>query len=203
MRRRKAVPRAMIIGLASTACLAQPASAQPVARAIWDRFVEICPVVVAADDPAIFAARLDGMEGAAGQTPDGAIRTSTMQIVDLGIDAQAAVLMTFVNSFAGGQAVQCMLQVIDPEPAPDGLAALVSEEAGRVLGEDAQRVAVGGPAVAIRVDGGLPAGLGESGEAEMMRVSTDDGFPPSAVINLQVVPRFVALTLNVLRPAAD
>lgn len=197
LKRAPTVRSALAAGLTLAALAAAPAAAQtpPTAEAIWERFAGSCPAVVTAADPVTFATGIGDAEGAIGQSLDGRIRHSTVNLPDLDPDGGPAILMTQVNKFDGGRTIQCMLQVIGLDDSPAGLTDLMRAQAGRVLGEDAELASAGGPIVGIELGSG---GGSPINGTEMLRISTE-GFPPDAVMTVNVMPQVVILTLFVLQ----
>lgn len=196
---------ALAAGLVLATLVAAPAAAEtsPTARTIWDRFAETCPPVVASADPATYATGLGGAGGGAGggigQSLDGRIRHSTLEMPDIAPDGGPAFLMTQVNRFDGGRTVQCMLQVVSLAESPAGLTDLARAEVGRVLGDGVALVSAGGPIVGMELGDG--SGMPITG-TEMVRISTE-GFPPDAVMTVQVLPQVVILTLFVAEAQAE
>lgn len=186
------------IAIVSALCGAQPAFAQDAAdpAAVWERFVEDCSAVVAAPDPAMHATSALGGSGGAGRTADGLVSTATVSL-DLPTGGSEATMIVTVNDFAAGRSVQCMLQMIQPDPALAGLAAISRERAGELIGPDV--TAAGGPVAEISMADGLPF-PGGAPEAEMLRFS-DSGFPPQRILIVQSLPVAVILIFGVMQPA--
>lgn len=181
----------------------QPALAQSDAdpQAVWDYFVSICGAVVDAPDPAMFAAAQGGDgSGQAGRSGDGLVTTSSLMLDGVAGNDGIAMLVTNVNAFPEGRMVQCMLQLPQPDPALMALTAIAQEQAGDLLEDDF--VAAGGALAAMSVADGMPTAIEVDEEASMLRLSTG-GFPPSATLLVQAMPRYVALIYYVVQAGAD
>ncbi len=170
---------------------AQPA---PAAQATWDWFAENCPAVLAAPDPVNYAGGLDGVSGGVGQTVDGRVRQGSLEVSTLPVGGNPVLLMVHVNDYDGGRAAQCMLQLINPEEAMDGLGDIARAQGEPLLGEGSALERAGGPVVGIRTDGSNLSGMDDG---EMVRLSTG-GFPPETVLLVNVAPQFVMLSLHVV-----
>lgn len=188
----------LTIAIASALCGGLSAFAQDAAdpAAVWERFVEDCSAVVAAPDPAMHAASALGGSGGAGRTADGRVSTATVSL-NLPAGGGEATMIVTVNDFADGRSVQCMLQMIQPDPALAGLAAISRERAGELIGPDV--TAAGGPVAEINVVDGLPF-PGAAPQAEMLRFS-DSGFPPERILIVQSLPIMLLLIYGVMQPA--
>ncbi len=186
------------VALASALCAVLPAVAQDEAdpTAVWERFVDDCGAVVAAPDPAMHAASELGGSGGAGRTADGLVSTATVSLA-LPTGGGQAIMIVTVNEFDGGRSVQCMLQMVQPDPALAELAAIAGERAGELMGEDV--VAAGGPVAELELVDGVPV-PGGAPEAEMVRFS-DSGFPPERILIVQSMPMMVILMYGVAQPA--
>ena len=192
--------RALAAGLVLAVAGAPGAVAQQdlVAEEVWDRFAEICSAAVADDAPAMFLTRLDGVEGAASQSADGRVRNAVAEMTAPEFGDLQAVMTISVNDYDGGRAVYCMLQLIGPDGGPAGLGDVARDRAEQVLGAGETLVSAGGPVTGAATDGRL---FGAQEGAEAVRVSTE-GFPPRAVLHVQVSPRFTMLAVDVRQPAA-
>lgn len=161
-------------------------------RAIWDYFAETCSAAVEAENPATFVARLEGSAGAAGQSADQALSVAMIQLDGPQVNLPHAMIHAMVNVFEGGRSVQCSLQLPRPEIDLSGLAEIARGQASDLLGGDV--VFAGGSLAEIRMEDGMAADIGD--QATYLRASRG-GFPPDAVLMVQVMPVFASLTLTV------
>lgn len=180
----------------------QPALAQTEAdaQAVWDRFAGLCSEIVAARDPAMYAAAQGAGAGQAGRSSDGLVTTSNLVLDDVVGNDGIAMLATNVNVFPEGRMVQCMLQLPQPDPSLMTLTAIAQERAGDLLGDGF--VAAGGALAAMSVADGMPTAIEVDEDASMQRFSTG-GFPPTATLLVQAMPRYVALIYYVIQPGAE
>ena len=187
----RAAAVALAVAVGSPIAAAEPSAA---AQAIWDWFAETCPAVLAAPDPVNYAGGLDDVSGGVGQTVDGRIRQGSLEVLTLPVGGSPALLMVHVNDYDGGRAAQCMLQLINTDETMDGLGDIARGQAEPLLGEGGTLDSAGGPVMGVRTDG---SSLGNMDDGEMVRLSTG-GFPPEAVLFVNVAPHFVMLSLNVV-----
>lgn len=182
--------------IAVAAGIAVPVSAQAQAlaetEAVWAYFAETCSAVVAADNPAVYAARLPGSQGGAGQSADESLSIATVELDGVAPEGDIAILNTMVNVFEGGRSVQCMLQLPRPATELTGLSELARDRVADILGDDI--VIAGGWLSEIQMNDGVPDGIGQ--RATYLRASRG-AFPPEAVVMVQILPVFVSLTLSV------
>lgn len=179
--------------------LSPPASAEDGSGSeqAWALFAETCRAVIAADDPARFTATEIGDEGTAGHTVDGMIAVGATAFAKPVPGVSAMSLQTTVNGFAGGRVVQCMLQLFQPD------------DSFTDLGEVAQaRIAEDFPGLALAAGGPLdPASVIGAFSADTAGVRlqsfSSEGFPPAAMVAVQVVPSVILLTYIVSRTAAE
>ena len=196
LRAAAAVLPAALLSLA----VAGSAGAQDVdaARALWDRFVGNCSAVVAATEPLIFAAGMNGGGGQAGRSDDGNVGMSSMMLEDPGNDGGPMVLIVTVNAFDEGRIVQCMMQVVQPVDDLSPLGAIARAEGGALL--DGETQIAGGGLVEMTVDGGVPLVAPAGDEFEIVRIATTE-FPAHGMLTVQVLPQVVILGLSVVQPA--
>ncbi|MEZ5667533.1 MAG: hypothetical protein R3F55_08905 [Alphaproteobacteria bacterium] len=191
-----------LCGLLAGAALAGAAAAQDgsgdddaYARAVWDRFAHDCRAVVDAVEPIVYTAGLYD-EGGAGRSEDGLIGSASGSIQALMDGGEHAILLASVNGFREGRVVQCVLQIVRSTRRLGAIADIAREEAAAILG--APVAEAGGPVSEIGPLGLLgPDGDGET--PQMLRFATE-GFPPRAVISIQLLPQIAFLVLNVAQP---
>ena len=189
--------------LAVTSATGAGAEPTPESARAWERFVEICLVAVADEDPVAAAEAVFGERGNSVRSEDGHLHGTALTFRDLMPSGDTAGLQVTVSNYQGGRTVQCTLQMLgDTEPMTD-LVDIVREEAARVLGDQTALVAHGGPLTRVRSDG-FPA---PQNNAEMVRMATE-GFPPRAELTAHFTPPFPAhgyaeLTLFVSQADVD
>ena len=171
---------------------AEPTSA---AQEAWERFVDICPAIVAAADPVAAAARVDGEGGGTGHSADGRLRAAVVELPDLLPDIGDAVLHINVDSYDDGRTVFCALQLFGAGDQINGLTSIAREQASRVLGEETALAGVGGPMSFIGSDG-VPMMRDLAGE--MVRVAAR-GFPPDTILNAELTPTYGRLALTAIQ----
>ena len=187
-----------VAGLALTVAGTPGAAAQPTpaVQAVWERFVEICPAVAAADDPIAETISVDQAEGGFARSADNLVRAATLTLTDLESYGNPAVLFVSVDDYEGGRIVDCTMQLLgEGTDDLDGLVDIIRDEASRALGEEAVLEVAGGPLAALTRDGG-PAPSLEVHQA--IRIATA-GFPPEATLHVRVLPEFATLGLRVIQ----
>ena len=165
------------------------------AQEVWERFVDICPAIVAAADPVAAAASVDGEGGGTGRSEDGRLRAAVVELPDLLPDIGDAVLHINVDSYDDGRTVFCALQLFGAGDQISGLTGIVLEQASRVLGEETALAGVGGTMSFIGSDG-VPMVRDLAGE--MVRVATV-GFPPDTILNAELMPTYARLGLTAVQ----
>lgn len=122
---------------------------------------------------------------------------ATAELEGVAPEGDFAILTAMVNVFEGGRSVQCIIQLPQPTYDLTGLSDIARDRAAEILGADV--VIAGGRMNEIRMADGIPEGIGDS--TTYLRASTG-GFPPDAVIMVQVMPVFASLTLSVTQADA-
>ena len=187
-----------VAGLALTVAGTLGAAAQPTpsVQTVWERFIEICPTVAAADDPIAETISFDQAEGGFARSADNLVRAATLTLTDLESHGNPAILFVSVDDFEGGRMIDCTMQLLgEGTDDLDGLVDLIRDEAARALGEEAVLDVAGGPLAALTRDGG-PAPSLEVHQA--VRIATA-GFPPEATLSVRVLPDFATLDLRVIQ----
>jgi hypothetical protein len=184
------MPRCAALPAAALALAVAPlpvVAQDPDPQAVWDRFVRDCGAVTQAPNPAEFAAlELDGT-GRAGHTVDGRFSTATLTYPAPTGGADAILIVT-VNTFPGGRTVQCMLQLVDPDPALAALADIARAGADELIGGEVE--AAGGPIAEVVTEEGGPATA--DFQAQVLRFASL-GFPPDRILLVQLMPRITML----------
>lgn len=186
-------------GLALATLKSAHAEGEADAKAVWDQFARDCKEIVAADDPARHASGLGQETSGAAATEDGRIAGATTVFVKAPGSTQNMTLQVMVNRFEGGRTVVCMLHLFQPDPALATLFEIAQGDAS-ALSPDLKH-AVGGPFQPSKVSGdaGSDAAIKDAKFARM----SNDGFPPSEVLTVQVMPVLVGLTYFVSQAGRD
>ena len=186
-----------IAGLAVLIAATVDAAAQPTpaAQAVWERFVGVCPAIAAAGDPMAVAQDIENAQGGFVHSADDRIRTASLDLTDLHDYGMPAMLIVVVDDYDDGRTVDCMLQLAGGGADLAGLIDLARDDAARVLQDDGTLVVAGGPLAASSADGSF---VPMTGAGQAVRI-TSEGFPPRAVLNVQVLPLLAVMRLHTVQ----
>jgi len=190
-------PLAFIAILAATGAIAAPAlGGDADVQGVWEIFAKNCAAIVEADDPVRYAGTQLGQSPAAGATADGSIAVGTILFEERPEGIDTMLLQTAVNRFEDGRTVQCMLQLFRPGPEWAGLAGIARD---RVAAAFPNVPAItGGPMVPTIVPKDVSKGP-ELKNVMSLRFASE-GFPPRAVVTVQIVPNAITLIYRVDQP---
>lgn len=165
----------------------------------WDGFAKNCTAIAAADDPVTKAAGLFGPPASGSVTEDGAIAVGSITIDNPSDSSNVLFIITTAQRFEDGRSVQCMVQLLRPEPAWRRIAAVARERATTSFPE--VTVVAGGPLKPTFISDDLPPDS-EFKDVTFQRFTSDD-FPPHAMVTVQVLPQVIILNYLVHQAGDD